>query len=69
MSVTWEGLMKQIDSRYKLTLAAAQRANELTMGAPVATEVKSKKPAIMALEEITKGKVHIEPRETKAKKS
>lgn len=62
--------MKHMNSRYKLTLAAAQRANELTLGAPLTTEVQSKKPAVMALEEIAKGKVRFEPKaETKSKKS
>ena len=69
MGVSLEDLMNKIDSRYKLTLAAAQRANELTLGAPLTAEVKSKKPAVMALEEISKGKVRIEPKPEKAKKS
>lgn len=63
-------MKQQMNSRYILTLAAAQRANELALGAPLTTEVKSKKPSVMALEEIAKGKVHFEPKpETKSKKS
>jgi len=70
MTVPLEDLMKQVDSRYKLTLVSAQRANELITGAPPLVEVKSKKPGVVALEEIAKAKVRYEAKsEGKAKKS
>lgn len=70
MTVPLEDLMKQIGSRYKLTLVSAQRANELITGAPALVETKSKKPGVVALEEIAKGKVRYETKpEGKTKKS
>ena len=70
MLVALEGLLKNIDSHYKLVLAAAQRANELTKDVPPLVVTKSKKPAMVALEEIAKGKVRCEEtKDAKAKKS
>ena len=65
-----EDLMKHMNSRYKLTLIAAQRANELITGALALVDAKSKKPGVTALEEIAKGKVRCEAKpEGKSKKS
>ena len=65
-----EELLKNVSSHYKLVLTAAQRANELAKDAPPLVVTKSKKPAIVALEEIAKGKVRCEEtKDTKAKKS
>lgn len=65
-----ENLMKNVNSRYKLTLVAAQRANELITGAVALVDAKLKKPAAIALEEIGKGKVRCEAKpEGKSKKS
>lgn len=70
MTIPLEELLKQTDSHYKLVLLAAKRANELIKGAPPLIVAKSKKPATHALEEIAKGKVHLEEtKDTKAKKS
>ena len=71
MNVPMEELLKNIDSYYRLVLAAAQRANALAQGALAVVVTKSKKPAIVALEEVAKRKVHCEEttKETKAKKS
>lgn len=70
MNVPLEELVKNISSHYKLVLAAAQRANELARGIPPLIVTKSKKVPIVALEEIAKGKIHIEEtKETKSKKS
>lgn len=69
MTVPLEELVKNIGSHYKLVLAAAQRANELAKGNPPLIVTKSKKVPLVALEEIAKGKVHIEEKEPKAKKS
>lgn len=70
MNVALEELVKNIDSHYKLVLAAAQRANALASGVPPLIVTKSKKAPLIALEEIAKGKVRIEEaKESKAKKS
>lgn len=70
VKIPLEDLLKKADSRYKLTLVAAQRANELITGAPALVEVKSRKPGIVSLEEIAAGKVRYEEaKPTKSKKS
>ena len=69
MTVPLEELMKNVKSHYKLVLAAAQRANELAKGAHPLVVTKSKKPPVIALQEIAKGKVRCEEKDTKAKKS
>lgn len=70
MTVPMEGLLKNVNSQYKLVLVAAQRANALSGGAPPLVVTKSKKIVAVALEEIEKGKVHYEEtKDTKAKKS
>ena len=70
MSVPLEELLKNVSSHYKLVLVAAQRANELAKGQPALIVTKSKKPPIVALEEIAKGKVRYEEtKDAKAKKS
>ena len=67
MLMPLEELLKSEGSHYKLVLLAAQRANEIVRGNPPLVVSKSKKPGIVALEEIAKGKVRLE--ESKAKKS
>lgn len=69
MIVPLEGLLKNTSSHYKLVLAAAQRANELMKDGQAMVVTKSKKPAIIALEEMTKGKVRLEETKEKSKKS
>ncbi|MBI1977454.1 MAG: DNA-directed RNA polymerase subunit omega [Candidatus Omnitrophica bacterium] len=70
MPVPMEELLKNTNSYYKLVLAAAQRANELVKGMPSVVVPTSKKPAVVALEEIAKGKIHCEDtKDAKAKKS
>ena len=70
MLVPLEDLLKNTGSHYKLVLAAAQRANELAKDAPPLIVTKSKKPAVVALEEIAKGKIRCEDaKDTKAKKA
>lgn len=58
MAVPIEKLLKSVKSYYRLVLVAAQRANELNSGGQPLVVGKSKKGAIIALEEIAKGKVH-----------
>ncbi len=71
MIIPLEGLLKHTTSHYKLVLAAAQRANELMKDGQAMVVTKSKKPAIIALEEMTKGIVQVEetPAKEKTKKS
>lgn len=71
MIVPLEELLKNTKSHYKLVLAAAQRANELMKDGQALVVTKSKKPAIIALEEMAKGKVRCEEDKetTKSKKA
>ncbi len=71
MIVPLEELLKNTKSHYTLVLAAAQRANELMKGGPALVVTKSKKPAVIALEEMAKGKVSCEEDKepTKSKKA
>lgn len=71
MIVPLEDLLKNTKSHYKLVLAAAQRANELMKDGQALVVTKSKKPAIIALEEMAKGKVLCEEDKepTKSKKA
>ncbi len=70
MLVPLEDLLKNMTSHYKLVLVAAQRANELAKDAPSLVVTKTKKPAMVALEEIAKGKVRYEEtKDPKAKKA
>ena len=50
-------LMKNIDSVFKLAILSARRASELSNGMPKLVEAESKKPAIIALQEIVQGKI------------
>ena len=56
-------------SFYKLVLAAAQRANELSQGGQPLVASESKKVAVIALQEIAEGKVRYEEPKTRGKKS
>lgn len=70
MNVPIEELLNNTKSYYRLVLLAAQRTNALAEGAPPVIVTKSKKPAIVALEEIAKKKIYCEEaKDTKAKKS
>jgi DNA-directed RNA polymerase subunit omega len=52
-----EGIFKEGDSIFKVTLLAAKRAIELNGGAKKLIETDSKKFSTIALEEIIQGKV------------
>ena len=52
-----EGIFKDGDSIYKITLIAAKRAIELSNGAKKLVETSSKKFSTIALQEISAGKV------------
>ncbi len=58
----WDQLYN-MGSRYKLVIAAAKRALELSDGAPKLVETDPKrKPALVALQELVEGKVTFKPR-------
>lgn len=67
MIVPLEDLLKNTKSHYKLVLAAAQRANELMKDGQAMVVTKSKKPAVIALEEMSKGIVRCEEDKESAK--
>lgn len=50
-------LLKYVDSKYTLAVAAAKRARMITEGAPKLVESDSYKPVTVALEEIAQDKV------------
>jgi DNA-directed RNA polymerase subunit omega len=55
-----EQMIKTNPSLYKLVLAAAERANQLTRGSKPLIECESKKPSTIALAEIAQGKIRFE---------
>ena len=61
--VTIEACLKKIPNRFMLTLAAAYRARQLTIGGTPQIELNPNdrdKPTIIALKEIEVGKVGLE---------
>lgn len=58
--ITVEDCMKHIHNRFELTLAAAYRARQLANGASHMVEDSKDKPTVIALREISEGKVGIE---------
>ncbi len=58
-----EALLDQCPSIYKLVVVAARRAKELADGAPKFVETDAKKVTSIALEEILKGKVAVNPQD------
>ncbi|MBA3023318.1 MAG: DNA-directed RNA polymerase subunit omega [Sideroxydans sp. RIFOXYB12_FULL_59_6] len=58
--ITVEDCMAYIPNRFELTLAAAYRARQLANGANHLVETSKDKPTVVALREISEGKVGIE---------
>ena len=56
-----EGETKVVNSRYSIVLAAAKRARQLIAGEDAYVNSRGKKPLSIAVEEIEKGFVTIEP--------
>lgn len=54
-------LMKKIDSRYTLVMAASKRARQIIDGKAAKVESNSKKPVTIATQEIYEGKVTYSP--------
>ncbi len=65
---TIEDLLSRVDSKYRLVVLAARRAQQLNRGTPPALTPKNHKPTYIALEEIAAGRVtyEVEPVEVTA---
>lgn len=51
---------KEFDSKFRFVIVAAERAKHLQNGAPAKVQVRSRKPAFVAIEETAKGLVEFE---------
>lgn len=58
--ITVEDCMKNIPNRFELTLAAAYRARQIANGASHLVDDSKDKPTVVALREISEGKVGTE---------
>lgn len=54
----FDELLKRVDSKYTMVVAAAKRARQLMDGKPPMVEPHSVKPVGIALEELVAGKLH-----------
>jgi len=58
--ITIEDCLERIPNRFELTLAATNRARQITTGATPMLEADRDKPTVIALREVAAGKVGIE---------
>ena len=58
--ITIEDCLERIPNRFELTLAATNRARQITAGAAPLLEADRDKPTVIALREVAAGKVGIE---------
>lgn len=58
--ITVEDCMKHIPNRFELTLAAAYRARQIANGAGYMVAESNDKPTVIALREISEGKIGLE---------
>jgi DNA-directed RNA polymerase subunit omega len=58
--ITIDDCLSHIPNRFELTLAAAYRARQLANGASYLVEESKDKPTVIALREISEGKVGLE---------
>lgn len=58
--ITIDDCLTRIPNRFELTLVAAYRARQLTNGASYLVEENKDKPTVIALREISEGKVGLE---------
>ena len=58
--ITIEDVLTRIPNRFELTLAATNRARQISGGSPALVEGDRDKPTVIALREIAAGKVGIE---------
>jgi DNA-directed RNA polymerase subunit omega len=58
--ITVDDCLKRIPNRFELALAATYRARQLATGATPLVEANRDKPTVIALREISQGKVGME---------
>jgi DNA-directed RNA polymerase subunit omega len=58
--ITVDDALKLIPNRFELTLAATYRARQLANGATPQVEANKDKPTVIALREISSGKIGLE---------
>jgi len=58
--ITIEDALAKIPNRFELTLAATNRARQITSGSPPLLDPDRDKPTVIALREVAAGKVGIE---------
>jgi DNA-directed RNA polymerase subunit omega len=58
--ITIEDCLDRIPNRFELTLAATNRARQITSGSTPLVEADRDKPTVIALREVASGKVGIE---------
>jgi DNA-directed RNA polymerase subunit omega len=58
--ITIEDCLARIPNRFELTLAATNRARQITAGAAPLLDADRDKPTVIALREVAAGKVGIE---------
>ncbi|NJD26026.1 MAG: DNA-directed RNA polymerase subunit omega [Betaproteobacteria bacterium] len=58
--VTVDDCLKKIPNRFQMTLAAAHRARQLANGATPLVDAEKDKPTVIALRELSLGKVGLE---------
>jgi DNA-directed RNA polymerase subunit omega len=58
--ITIEDCLAKIPNRFELTLAATNRARQITSGATPLLEADRDKPTVIALREIASGKIGVE---------
>ncbi|MBK6334345.1 MAG: DNA-directed RNA polymerase subunit omega [Betaproteobacteria bacterium] len=58
--ITIEDCLDRIPNRFELTLAATNRARQISAGSSPLVEVDRDKPTVIALREIAVGKVGVE---------
>lgn len=58
--ITVDDCIARIPNRFEMTLAAAYRARQISVGATPKVEENRDKPAVIALREIAAGKVGLE---------
>lgn len=60
LNPSFEGILKEGDSRYTLVMLASKRARQIIEGSKPLIETDSKKPVSIAIEEILAGKITYE---------
>ncbi len=58
--ITIEDALERIPNRFELTLAATNRARQITSGSTAMVEPDRDKPTVIALREVAAGKVGVE---------